>query len=246
MKLHYGSDFHLLPNIQAYFYMFAAPCLERVFIWLRRWKYSGLRWNVSVTVPLTTHTCSVTLMEMTELQESLEVSGLSAPLPLGNICNPALRKCHYWFVSVRRQHSTARPLEEHNLYTAVYLSRCMPSFPCAYLEIQTLQPWFFNQPDHTLLCAEMLKLWVHTRLEASLWSFPQIRWWWPLKSGFMNWEKHQIRERGGGRILQCFISSNIFQGWYSPFFFFYGVASVECWTRGDKRILLSSSIDLAK
>lgn len=110
-----------------------------------------------------------------------------------------------------------------SIYSRVSLSRCMPSFPCAYLEIQTLQPWFFNQPDHTLLCAEMLKLWVHTRLEASLWSFPQIRWWWPLKSGFMNWEKHQIRERGGGRILQCFISSNIFQGWYSPFFFFFSM-----------------------
>lgn len=164
-------------------------------------------------------------MEMTELQECLEVSALSAPLPLGNICNPALRKCHYWFVSVRWQHSTARPLQELTIYTQLCV--CIyytPSFPCAHLEIQTLEPLFFNQPDHALVYAAMCWGVEHTRdSEASPWSFPQIRWWWPFKERFHELRKasDQIREREGGRILQCFISSNIFQGWYSLFFFLW-------------------------
>lgn len=62
-------------------------------------------------------------MEMTELQECLEVSVLSVPLPLGNVCHPALRKCHYWFVSMRWQHCRARPLQEHAIY----------NFKCRYL-----------------------------------------------------------------------------------------------------------------
>lgn len=50
---------------------------------------------------MTTHTCSVTLMEMAELQECLEVNVLSVPLPFGNVLHPAVRKCHYPFVSMR-------------------------------------------------------------------------------------------------------------------------------------------------
>lgn len=69
-----------------------------------------------VTALVTTHTCSVTLMEMTELQECLEVSALTVPLPLGNVCHPALRKCHYRFVSMRWQRRRAGLLQEHTIY----------------------------------------------------------------------------------------------------------------------------------
>lgn len=78
-------------------------------------------WNVSVTALVTTHTCSVTLMEMTELRECLEVSVLSAPLPLGNVGHPALRKCHYWFVSTRWQRCRSRPLRECTIYIQVQI-----------------------------------------------------------------------------------------------------------------------------
>lgn len=66
----------------------------------------GLKWDFffpSLTAPVTTHTCSVTLMEMTELQECLEVTALTDPQPLGNVCRspPARRKCHHQFASAR-------------------------------------------------------------------------------------------------------------------------------------------------
>lgn len=42
-----------------------------------------------MTVTVTGHTCSVTLMAMTEMRERLEVAVLAVPLPLGDVGHPS-------------------------------------------------------------------------------------------------------------------------------------------------------------
>lgn len=42
-----------------------------------------------MTVPVTGHTCSMTLMAMTETRERLEVAAPAVPLPLGDVGHPS-------------------------------------------------------------------------------------------------------------------------------------------------------------
>ena len=157
------------------------------------WRYSRLKLNVPALLA-TTHTCPVTLMEMTEVQESLEVSALAAFLPLGNVCYSARRKCHSWFVSTRCQCCRARPRPEHMIraqcahicYTLFVQCRPTPK------NAETFPVW-----SCFLSYGGMAMKWVHTALPLGAFtrSLPETRWWRPLKSGSVHREKHRIRER---------------------------------------------------
>lgn len=180
-------------------------------------------------------------MEMTELQECLEVSVLSVPLPLGNVCHPALRKCHYWFVSMRWQHCKARPLREHTIYIReqIFTTRsCMQActlkyksiliyHPCYFLIILIVYSLEFREAEHTVQDSKPSH-WVCHRPDGD-----------GLQTMAPCIEKSIISQREGGKILLCLISSNIFQGWYSLFLFFsmeWPLWNTE-WLRRDKRTL---------
>lgn len=91
---------------------------------------SRLRANTPVAAVVTRHTCSLTRMEMTELQEGLEVSVLSALLPLGNFCPyrlESLREPEHCASSVQVQIFTSISRQEVQTSISILSSSGIPS-----------------------------------------------------------------------------------------------------------------------
>lgn len=180
-------------------------------------------WNVSVTTLVTTHTCSVTLMEMTELQDCLEVSVLSANSATwqrqpSRSKEVSLSICVNEVTTLQGQATTRM----HNLHSSAdnYYEKCK--------NIWVNHPWFFNQSDTLPSCMQR-SLCTERR--------PWTRWWWPLKGSYVNWQKHPIRERRRqnspvshfiqyiSRLLQSLLFSMEWPLWNTE------------WVREDKRTL---------